>query len=64
MTGSYSGRFSLKSICMLLCVLIGMSFALQFFGTNDVEAAGSVTATAESWGGDDANLYIHVSGYS
>ena len=40
MTGSYSGRFSLKSICMLLCVLIGMSFALQFVEVHDVYAAG------------------------
>ena len=39
MTGSYSGRFSLKSICMLLCVLIGMSFALQFVEVQDVHAA-------------------------
>ena len=40
MTGSYSGRFSLKSICMLLCVLVGMSFALQFVEVHDVYAAG------------------------
>ena len=38
MTGSYSGRFSIKSVCLFLCILIGFSFALQFFGTNDVYA--------------------------
>ena len=54
MTGSYSGRFSLKSICMLLCVLIGMSFALQFFDVQDVQAAGTAgtveVKNAKSWG--------------
>ena len=54
MTGSYSGRFSLKSICLLLCMLIGFSYAFVFYGSQDVQAAGTAgtvkVSNAKSWG--------------
>ena len=61
MTGSYSGRFSLKSICMLLCVLIGMSFALQFVDVQDVQAAGANVEFKiyDDWG-DGCNFNIKL----
>lgn len=66
MTGSYSGRFSIKSVCLFLCILIGFSFALQFFGTNDVNAASSVSFKwTNTWNSNDAGEFlITASGYA
>ena len=61
MTGSYSGRFSIKSICVLLCVLIGFSFALQFLGTNDVYAADNGMS---AWVQNDDNPDHKVIGFN
>lgn len=62
MTGSYSGRFSIKSVCLFLCILIGFSFALQFFGTNDVYAGG-YDAGIQSTDGDSDHVIIYVNSW-
>ena len=61
MTGSNSGRFSLKSICLLLCMLIGFSYALQFYDSHDVQAAGANVEFKiyDDWG-DGCNFNIKL----
>ena len=61
MTGSYSGRFSLKSICLLLCMLIGFSYAFVFYDSQDVQAAGANVEFKiyDDWG-DGCNFNIKL----
>ena len=63
MTGSYSGRFSIKSVCLFLCILIGFSFALQFFGTNDVYAAGNEAGVNSVEDSDHVIIYVNSWSY-
>lgn len=64
MSGGYSGRFSLKLLCAFLCAIIGFSFAVIITESQDVRADGDVFVSVESWGGDEANMYVSVSGFS
>ncbi|MBR4403789.1 MAG: hypothetical protein IKT10_01620, partial [Clostridiales bacterium] len=66
MTGSNSGRFSLKSICLLMCMLIGFSYAFVFYSSQDVYAAGTAgtikVSGAGAWG-DEGGFNVDISGF-
>lgn len=64
MSGGYSGRFSLKFLCALVCAFFAFSIAVNCFESHDVRADGDVSVSVESWGGDEANMYVSVSGFS
>ena len=52
MSGGYSGRFSLKFLCALVCAFFAFSIAVNCFESHDVRADGSIS----DWGvpGTDA----------
>ena len=56
MSGSYSGRFSLRLLCITLCAVIGFSFAVCFSGTEDVYADGGIWANAYGEGDMDEGI--------
>ena len=47
MSGSYSGRDPRKFLCVFLSFLIGFSFAINLFGTQDVNADGGMNCWQE-----------------
>lgn len=55
MSGGYSGRFSLKFLCALVCAFFAFSIAVNCFESHDVRADGWATAWFNSqW--DDADV--------
>ena len=64
MSGSFSGRFSRKMLCTFMCIILGFSFAINLFGSYNVNAdvSGS-TNKAEFWNGG-GQIRVGLSGTS
>ena len=54
MSGRFSGRFSLKPLCLLLCFIIGFSFAINTIETKEVNAAPGWDYWKQNSGDDDS----------
>ena len=48
MTGGYSGRFSLKFLCALICAFFAFSIAINCFESHDVRADAVVECGVHS----------------
>ena len=64
MSGGYSGRFSLKFLCALVCAFFAFSIAVNCFESHDVRADGSISIGDSWYSGDFAGFSFIVSGFS
>ena len=64
MSGSYSGRDPRKFLCVFLSIIIGFSFAINLFGSQDVNAEDQEVSYNgyDNWG-DGVNFEVKLSGF-
>ena len=63
MSGGYSGRFSLKFLCALICAFFAFSIAVNCFESHDVRADGGVECGVNSRDADSAVVYVNSWGF-
>ena len=63
MSGGYSGRFSLKFLCALVCAFFAFSIAVNCFESHDVRADGVVECGVNSSEIDSAVIYVNSWGF-